>query len=136
MLYLDSTVLVKLYLHEPESAAADALVRLGGDWLFTSIITKAEVLAALVRANRDRRLGVHGYGAAKAAFLQEWETFQRVDVTSKTLLPAERLIERHGLRGFDATHLCTALLVGYPDFACFDNRLRAAAAAEGLRVVP
>jgi predicted nucleic acid-binding protein len=136
MLYLDSTVLVKLYLTEPESAATKNLVELNKRWLFTSVITKTEVLAALVRADRAGRLGTHGYDLAKITFLHDWEGLQRLDVTLKTLLPAERVIERHGLRGFDAIHLCTALLVGYPDFACFDNRLRAAAIAEGLRVVP
>jgi uncharacterized protein len=136
MLYVDSTVLVKRYVQELESPAADALLRLREQSLFTSMITKAEVLSALVRASRDRRLGTHGYGAAKTAFLEDWEGFRRVDVTANVLLPVERLVERHGLRGFDAAHLCTALFVGAPDFACFDSRLRAAAAAEGLRVLP
>jgi predicted nucleic acid-binding protein len=136
MVYVDSTVLVKLYVNEPESDVASALVQVSMNWLFTSVITKAEVLAALVRANRDHRLGIHGYDAAKIAFLQDWEGFRRVDVTANVLRPIERIVERHGLRGFDATHLCTALFVGSPDFACYDKRLRAAAAAEGLRVLP
>jgi hypothetical protein len=33
-------------------------------------------------------------------------------------------------------HLCAALWIGRPLFACFDTRLRAAAEAEGLTPVP
>jgi len=58
-----------------------------------------------------------------------------VELTAEVLLKAARLIERHGLRALDAIHLCSALWIGEPAFACFDDRLRNAAAAEGLAVV-
>jgi hypothetical protein len=54
----------------------------------------------------------------------------------RVLAPAEKLIETHGLRGFDAVHLCAALWIGKPLFACFDARLRAAAQSAGLTPVP
>ncbi len=53
------------------------------------------------------------------------------------------LVERHGLRGYDASHLAAALVVadvrrlrGLPalTFVSADNGQRQAAAAEGLRV--
>ena len=59
-----------------------------------------------------------------------------VEVNREVLSPAEGFIEQHGLRGFDAVHLCCAIWIGKPVFACFDQRLREAARAEGLRVVP
>jgi len=59
-----------------------------------------------------------------------------VDLTAEVLSEAARLIERHGLRGLGAIPLCSALWIGQPSFACFDERLRDAAAAEGLRLAP
>ncbi len=136
MLYLDSSAVVKLYVREEGSREVDLLTAGSTDLIFTSVITKAEVLSTLARARRDRRTGPHAHDLAKSTFLTDWMTWKIVDVYEKLLDSLEGLVDRHGLRGSDAIHLCTALLAGYPDFACFDNRLRAAAAAEGLRVVP
>ena len=49
------------------------------------------------------------------------------------------LTERHPLRGSDAIHLASALLLQTRArldvlFSCFDDRLNAAAHAEGLKV--
>lgn len=71
--------------------------------------------------------------------------FHIVEVTATSWAPSllppslagvERIIEQHALRGFDAIHLCAALSLGTPEFACFDTRLRKAAEAEGLGVIP
>ena len=59
-----------------------------------------------------------------------------VELTAEVLSEAARLIERHGLRGLDAIHLCSALWIGQPSFACFNDRLRIAAVAEGLPLAP
>jgi predicted nucleic acid-binding protein len=59
-----------------------------------------------------------------------------VELTVDVLSEVARVIERHGLRGLDAIHLCSALWVGRPSFACFDDRLRSAAVAEGLPLAP
>jgi predicted nucleic acid-binding protein len=136
MLYLDSSAVVKLYIREQGSPEVDQLTKRGADRLFTSVVTKAEVLSTFARSRRDGRLGAHAHELAKRAFLSNWMTWNVVEVYEKLLAPLEGLMDRHALRGSDAIHLCTALLVGAPDFACFDNRLRAAAAAEGLRVLP
>jgi len=59
-----------------------------------------------------------------------------VNLSLPVLAPAKHLIELYGLRAYDAIQLCSALWLGRPTFACFDERLRRAAAAEGLAVVP
>ena len=78
----------------------------------------------------------------KKAFLHDWDAMIVVELTPKVLSEAARLIESHGLRGLDAIHhldaihLCSAFWVGQPAFACFDDRLRNAATAEGLPLAP
>ena len=53
----------------------------------------------------------------------------------------DRVIGRHQLRGFDAIHLASAIVIheSISDdflFACFDKRLARAAQSEGLEVFP
>ena len=59
--------------------------------------------------------------------------------SAKVAKRAGDLAERRALRGFDAIHLASALEVeeltsAVPSFCCFDDRLREAAAAEGLPI--
>lgn len=136
MLYLDSSAMAKLYVAERGSEAVEALALQNAGSMQTSIVTYAEVLSVLTRYWREKRLTTERYHRYRRLLRTEWQTLSVVDVTFPVLQPAERLIERHGLRGFDAVHLCSALWVGRPMFACFDERLRQAARAEGLTVAP
>jgi predicted nucleic acid-binding protein len=135
VLYLDSSALVKLYLRETESQAVEALVQGHEPLLFTSIVAYPEVLSTLVRALRAHRISKPDHELAKRRFLRDWSRLNVVELNPSVLGPAAALIESHGLRGFDAVHLCSALWLGLPDFLCFDRRLREAARNEGLTVV-
>ena len=136
MLYLDTSALAKLYLAGPESQLVSKTVEVNSSWLATSRVTYAEVLSVLARCLRANRLSPAAYRLQKKAFLDDWNAMIVVELTTEVLSDAARLIERHGLRALDAIHLCSALWVGQPAFACFDDRLRSAAAAEGLTPTP
>lgn len=136
MLYLDTSALLKLYLREP---GAEAFRRAAGayrPWLFTSRVAYAETLAGLARVLRESRISRRTYRRKRIQFESGWAALHVVELSSEVLAPAAGLIEKHGLRGFDAVHLCSALWLDGPDFACFDRRLRSAARAEGLTPVP
>lgn len=100
------------------------------------MVTYAETLATLARARREERISQSDYQRHKRAFRRDWSALNIVGLTAAVLNPAERLVGQRGLRGFDAIHLCSALWIGKPHFACFDARLRRAAEAEGLTVIP
>lgn len=136
MLYLGTSALAKLYVTEAESAQMGSVVEPHQPWLYTSRVTYAEVLSLLARIYREGRMGRAAYQRQKLKFLREWSVFHAVELTQASLAPAERIIGRYALRGFDAIQLCSALSLGTPEFACFDSRLRLAAKAEGLAVVP
>ena len=136
MLYLDTSALAKLYIAEPESELVSKTVEGNESWLATSRVSYAEVLSVLARCLRANRLSAAAYRIQKKAFLDDWNAMIVVELTPEVLLEAGRVIETHGLRGLDAIHLCSALWVGQPAFACFDDRLRAAATAEGLTLAP
>jgi predicted nucleic acid-binding protein len=132
VLYLDTSALAKLYLVEPESSAVERMLHANSPWIATSRVTYAETLSVLARCQRDRRISPASYKVQKKVFLADWSTFHIVELTAAVLSHAARQIERHALGGFDAIHLCSALWIGQPLFACFDDRLRNAAVAAGL----
>ena len=138
MLYLDSSALVKVYAVEPGHDSMAGLLTKHAGLLFTSVVTYAEVLSAMTRGHRSGRITDRDYSAAKLRFRQDWREILVIELREDVLSDVERLIESHGLRGFDAVHLCSACWLDEPrlSFACFDQRLRAAAAAEKLAVVP
>jgi len=70
-------------------------------------------------------------------FEGRWTAVSVVDVSDSLVRLAGDLAERHGLRGFDAIHLASALVVqregGQPvSFSARDDRLMEAAADEGF----
>jgi len=136
VLYLDTSALAKLYLEEPDSQLVSKTVGVNSSWLATSRVTYAEVLSVLVRCLRTNRISPAAYRLQKKAFLEDWTEMIVVELTSDVLSNAGHLIERHGLRGLDAIHLCSAMWIGQPSFVCFDDRLRSAASAEGLPLAP
>jgi uncharacterized protein len=132
VLYLDSSALAKLYLLEPESVAVEQAIHANRPWVVTSRVTYVEIFSVLARCRRDNRISPAAYRSQKKAFLADWESLQIVELTAAVLSDADRHIERHALRGYDAIQLCSALWIGKPSFACFDHRLLNAALLEGL----
>ena len=83
-------------------------------------------------AERDRAL---------AALELDFAALRAVELSTPVVLEARALLVRHPLRAGDAIQLASALLLrrelGEPvAFAAYDDRLKAAAKAEGLVVVP
>lgn len=65
------------------------------------------------------------------------EPGSEVEVSESVAKLGGELTDRHPLRGFDAIHLASALLLKNKtrsdvSFSCFDERLKEAAQAEGL----
>jgi predicted nucleic acid-binding protein len=135
--FWDSSALVKLLVEEPGTSAAVAL------WdhssaLVASRLVVPEVAAALATAERTRRID-----AARARVVHdEWRRYllalDLVEVTADIAARGAGLVATHPLGGADAIHLATALALRAPELvaATWDRRLAAAAAGEGLVVVP
>lgn len=138
--YLHATALVKRYVRE---AGWREVIRLfePAATLGTSLVTRAEVAAAIARASRLRILARTEAGAAFEAFHAHWPSFVRLRVDEATVSDADALAWQHDLRGIDSIHLATALtwqsaLGEAVVMATFDNQLRAGALAAGLGVWP
>jgi predicted nucleic acid-binding protein len=142
LVYLDSSVLLRLYLaDEPGHVAARALVE-GSDLLVTARWTVVEATSALTRASRVHR--VLDIDAALAVLAADTGIDGAITLLSAPAAAVEveavRLCRSHGLRSLDALHLAVALLAARPlvepqervFFASRDNAQAVAARAEGM----
>ena len=142
LLYVDTSALFKRYVEEDNSEAVLERIE-EAPVAGTALITRVEVAAALAQAVRQQRMGRNEAQEAEQEFLDDWEDFTRIEVTGGLATRAGNLAWQHDLRGYDAVQLAAALVwqdtVAAEDeivFACFDNDLRRAATAEGLKTWP
>lgn len=144
--FADSSAIVKLYADEEGHEQVRALTAVA-----VAEIARVEVPAAIWRKHRIGEIGAEDarlltaefeadyYGGGEAA--KDEPRFAVVDTTSEILDQAATLCAVHGLRAYDAVQLSTALATRQADPECstlaaFDGSLRAAASAEGFRLIP
>ncbi len=122
--YLDSSAIVKLVAHEPESAALRRYLRARRP-LVSSALAGTEVLRALLPLGEEalRR------GRQVLTTIELARVSDRVLAAAGTLLPAE-------LRSLDAIHLATAAQMGesLARIVTYDERMASAAKAAGFAV--
>lgn len=130
-LYVDSSALLKRYVEEADSAAADTLLRADAE-LLTGRHTIVEV-----RRNLARLLSGRDLAAARAAFARDLRSFSIVELDEATCESAATIAETTGVRTLDALHLAAAQRLAAPGlgFLTFDLRQAQAARALGLTVV-
>jgi predicted nucleic acid-binding protein len=109
--------------------------------IVTSFVAYAETMASIFRKKREADLSDTLIRKIADSFQQDWESFIRVEVNGELNGCINRVIEEYPLRGFDAIHLASAIVIHERlsedfVFACFDDRLARAARAEGLEIFP
>jgi hypothetical protein len=139
ILYVDTSALVKLHVSE----AGSDRVRMWSDQasgLVTSLVTYVEARAAFARMHRLGALTADAFRGAVTMFDHDWSRCEIIGVDDPLVRRAAGLADRHGLRGYDAIQLATALEVrpheGKLVFGCFDDRLNRAAVRERLVLPP
>jgi predicted nucleic acid-binding protein len=131
--YVDTSTLIKIIIDEDGSDAA-ATIWDTADELVSAHITFVEAVAAFAAAARGKRLDRERHRQARADLADLWEQFTICEVTGDVIRTAGDLAERHGLRGYDAVHLASALKVGATILTSSDQRLCEAAQICGLHV--
>ncbi len=140
ILYLDASALVKRYVTELGSKEVITLTA-AAEAVATSLVSRAEVAAALARAVRLGVLDQASGRRAQRRFSREWPDIARVPVSEALVSRAETLAWEHGLRGYDAVQLASALTwqdsIGQDAvLATFDRQLWEAAPRAGLQAWP
>jgi predicted nucleic acid-binding protein len=103
----------------------------------TATLAYAEVHAGLARKRRSGGMAAQDYSHAERTFEHEWGSLVRVQLDGEVLRVVRHLVKRHPLRGADAVHLASAIVLarslGEPTtFGASDQALLRAAAAERL----
>lgn len=144
ILFLDASALVKRCVAEAGSEWVTGLLAPGrGNTIHISVVSGAEVVAALVRRQRSGSLSPHETSLAIAEFTDDWaHLFDVVRADRELVAGAMGLAQRFGLRGYDAIQLASALEVRafaqQSGLSCTlvssDGELNVAAASDGLAV--
>lgn len=137
LVYFDASALVKLVVDEPGSDLAARLWD-GCDAALSSRLAHVEVCSALAATRRNKDLSAAAFAKAMAGFDGFWGSVRAVELTEEVQFRAGRLARDLALRGADAVHLASALVVGDPDvvMAVWDRRLAIAVREAGLAVSP
>jgi predicted nucleic acid-binding protein len=140
IVYLDASALVKRYVAERGSRETGELSARAAV-VATSLITRAEVAAALAKAVRLGIVEPESGRKAQRAFASQWPDIAKVPVTEALVSRAEALAWDFALRGYDAVQLASALTwqeaVGAEiTLGTFDRQLWDAGRNAGVRMWP
>jgi predicted nucleic acid-binding protein len=136
VVYLDTSSLVKLYVEEEDSPQIYDMLSDAGA-AATSLIAYAEARAAFARRYREKAFTARQYKMLISSFHEDWGRLLVLKVTEDLMRSSGELAERHGLRGFDAIHLSSALTLKKETaapvfFSCADRKLQRASLKENL----
>lgn len=135
--FLDTSSLVKLYHSETGSAELKAQLT-GHVGIVVTQLTWVESTSAFARIVRRGSATPNEAATALSRLRAEWTYFEAVQLDEAIYQQAAQLVQKHtdlALRSLDAIQLACALAAGPLDaFFTHDQRLRAAALAEGLPV--
>lgn len=136
MLYLDTSALIKRYVDEDGSGRVNELWD-GAAGIATSVVAFAEMIAALNRKLREGVLSAREYSRTATSFKGDYRRIILVPISVGFDERIETLARKHALRGFDAIHLASALVIrgkGRVEtaFACYDRTLYQAGLKEGF----
>ena len=143
--YLDASAIAKRYLHEPGTRWINSLSDSAVPCRLTSVeLVTVEVICALTRAQRERRISVAARDRSLTRFIADVRAMlSLLAVSQQTWDLAGQLAIRYPLRAYDAIHLASVqeLTAGLtqvglpaPIFVSADTQLLQAARAEGLAI--
>ena len=133
--FVDSSALVKLYVEEPGSDRMRSLADRERH-LAASDLAFAEIHASFARRRREGHFRPEEFEELAQRWTEDWQSLMRVPIGAEALAIIPGLCETHPLRGADAIHLASALLLQEHGlevtFTCSDRVLLEAARSEGL----
>lgn len=130
-LFLDTSALVRRYVHGPGRALVADAMAAHEHWC-ASALCRSEALLALHRLAATPRQAERMWSRLR----DDWDAFVVVPVDERCLALAVEVGATYGLRTVDAVHLAAAARLPRPAaYATFDRRQIPAAAALGFEVV-
>ena len=131
--FFDSSALAKRYVEEKGSERVQAILS-SASTLAVSVFCIPEIVSAMCRRRRERKLSTEEYQNAKASLLSDIDDATIIGITQEVVAQTVALLEQFSLRGADALHVACASEWSTDLFVSADNRQCAAARAHGLRI--
>jgi hypothetical protein len=132
-IFLDSSALAKRYIEEPGSNRLQEILSSASS-LGVSVICVSEVVSALCRRRREKKLHRQEYLKAKQALFEDIEDASVVNVTSQVVARAVEILERWSLGSSDSLHVASAAEWSAELFVSADQKQCGAARDCGLQV--
>ena len=131
--FFDSSALAKRYIEEQGSDQVQAILS-SASALAVSVICVPEIVSALCRRRRERKLSTEEYRNAKVSLLTDIDDATVIGITEEVIAQGVALLEQFPLRSADALHVACASEWSADLFISADDRQCKAARARGLRV--
>lgn len=133
LVFFDASAFVKRYISEPGTQAVlawcDKATEIG-----LSGIALPEIISAFCRLRREARITDTQYRQLKSLLLADIEDAALCDLTPAVLGQAVSSLEANVLRGMDAIHIGSAVVLKADIFVSSDQRQLDAAARAGLKI--
>ena len=132
-IYLDSSALIKRYIHEAGSERVFNLCA-SADQLVLSALCMPETIAAFRRLWREKKMTEDIYRLLKKDFNEDIQEALVVGLESEIIMASMDCVEKQPVGTLDAIHLATALSQECDLFLSADAQQQKAARALGLKV--
>jgi predicted nucleic acid-binding protein len=132
--FFDTSAFAKRYVEEPRTNRVIEFCS-RADAVGLSVICLPEMVSALCRLVREKKLRRQEYENMREIILADLEDADICDITSSVLTHALRCLENNALRALDAIQLGCALAYAPDLFVSSDRRQIKAARSEGLTVI-
>lgn len=140
ILYIDTSALVKKYAVEEDSKGFIKVYN-NAEAIAISKVGYAETLAAFYKKLREKTVSTKELNLMIRFFKNDWKSFISINTVDSVIDEIETLIAKYGLRGFDAIHLASAIVLKKSlkeniTFVCYDELLLTAAKKEHFLIYP
>ena len=130
--FFDASAFAKRYVEEKGSQAVDGICQKASQ-ISLSVICVPEIISALNRCIRDKRLSRRDYDSIKRHLSDDVRDAVIINLTPELIATSTSLLEASPLRAMDSIHIACALKWGTDLFVSSDKQQIAAARKAGLQ---
>jgi predicted nucleic acid-binding protein len=131
-IFFDSSAFAKRYVTEPGSQTVDELCA-KATIIAIGVLCVPEIISALNRRLREKRLSPQNYAAIKQRFAEDVRDAVVVNLTPSVISAGITILEGTSIRALDALHVACAMEWNTELFVSADKQQLAAARKAGLR---
>ncbi len=131
--FFDTSALAKRYIAENGSEEIDIILSHASE-LAVSVICIPEIISALMRSMREKRINLQQYNIAKNSLQTDLEDIFICNLTPPTIHTALNILENNSIRAMDSIHVACAAEYKTDLFVSSDVRQLEAASKYGLKV--